>query len=139
MSIAVGAVEDTLRRAINELEEISEATVDVLKETAASPGDTHVRATISTYEKTNFRDVMERVRSVLKQRWDEIIDEQDEKPYFEIVMGAVSDETPSGSIGEGDRQTTSDGRDTEPYLSDPNEFSGPEPPDEEEKTSSDDR
>ncbi len=136
VSIAVKAVEDTLERAVEALAEISDASVDVMKETADPDGKIHIRTTVTTFEKTKFKDVVEHVRSILKERWTEIIDTDtsENSPYFEIVMGGVSDQTAPGTE-DGNSTPKDANNDEDPYLSDT--FSGPKYPvdeDEDEAT-----
>jgi hypothetical protein len=134
VSIAVNAVEDTLERAVEALAEISDASVDVLKETSDPEAEIHIRTTVTTFEKTKFKEVVDHVRSILKERWTEIIDtdSSETSPYFEIVMGGVSEQTAPGAEPR-DTKTDQEQSDEDPYLSDT--FSGPKyPVDEDEDT-----
>lgn len=127
VSIAVKAVEDTLERAVEALAEINDASVDVLKETSDPEGKIHIRTTVTTFEKTKFKEVVKHVRSLLKERWTEIIDTDSSgsSPYFEIVMGGVSEQTAPGGTDENPTGNDSQ-NDEDPYLSDT--FSGPKYP-----------
>lgn len=126
VSIAVHAVEDTLERAVEALGDIKESTVNVLKRSSDDGGPIHVRTTVITHEQTKFKDVVEHVRSILKQRWNEIID-LEEKPYIEIVLGDVSQDTAENQALMGESESSDQAKnDEDPYLSDT--FSGPKYP-----------
>jgi len=122
VSVAVEAVENTLERAVRSLKNVRDAEVEVLKPQNESDDSVHVRTTVTTQEQTKFKNVVQGVRRVLEDRWDEVM-EPDENPYFEIVLGGVVDE--SGETVTGDGVAGSPESD-DPYRSDT--FSGPKYP-----------
>ncbi len=131
VSVAVEAVENTLKRAVEGLEEIRDARVEVLKQTNQKEDTIPVRATVTTSERTKFKNVVEHVRRALRDRWNEIM-EPDDNPYFEIILRDVVDErSESTRAGSGDEGSSGEN----PYRS--SSFSGPRYPVDEEEDEDD--
>ncbi len=124
--VSVKAAEETLERAVESLAEIYDVSVKVLIDRHREEDKIRIRATCSTQEKTKFQDVVDQVKGLLRERFAEII-ELDEEPYFEIILGRVVDE----SAEKEDTEKRDTGQEEDPYLSET--FSGPEYPVEDEE------
>lgn len=125
LMVAVGAAEETLEKAVRSLAGVSEVSVQLFKAKDRENEQTRVRARFRTTGETNFKQIGNDVLSVLRERFQQVI-ETDEMPYFEVELIGVSEDQPRKQTRD---QTSNEGEEEDPYSSE--QFSGPEYPVEE--------
>jgi len=87
-SIAISAIENSLRRAVKRLPEIHDAHVRVYKDKAIENKPIHIYTSFSVWEGTNVTEVTDKIRSVITIRFSEII-EVKEAPLFTIILSNI--------------------------------------------------
>lgn len=115
-SIAISAIENSLRRAVKKLPEIHDAHIRVYKDRKNEAKPIQIYATFSVWEGVNVTEVTDKIRSAITIRFSEII-EVKEAPTFTIILS---------NIVERDRKSDSKKKDKD--LNDTKMFFGPEYP-----------
>lgn len=118
LSIDISAIEDSLRRAVKKLPEIHDARIHIYKDRKAQNKPIRICATFSTLEGTNIKEVTEKVQSIIKMRFQEII-EVKEPPIFTIILS---------DIIERDEKRSESRKNKEKELANRRMFYGPEYP-----------
>jgi uncharacterized alkaline shock family protein YloU len=94
VSIAIGAVEDSLARAAREIRDIEDVRISVYKERQNPAKPVRVFASCSTWEGVSLPELTEKIRSLLKQRMKDIAD-LPEAPVFDVHIQKIQErETP---------------------------------------------
>ncbi|MBI3097921.1 MAG: hypothetical protein HYY93_06685 [Planctomycetes bacterium] len=104
VTIALSAVEESLRRAVKKLPEIYEVWVRIYKEKGREDKPLRIYTGYSTYEGTNVKEVTDKIREVIRLRFQEIIDIPQE-PEFEIALTKFTSKEPR----KGDTRRTTAG------------------------------
>jgi hypothetical protein len=115
-SIAISAIENSLRRAVKKLPEIHDAHIRVYKDRKNEVKPIQIYTTFSVWEGVNVTEVTEKIRTAITIRFSEII-EVKEPPIFSIILS---------NIVERERKSESKKRDKE-YI-ESQIFHGPEYP-----------
>ncbi|MEK7448609.1 MAG: hypothetical protein AAB019_03890 [Planctomycetota bacterium] len=116
-SIAISAIENSLKRALKKLPDINDAHVRIYKERSKVDKPVRVYTTYSAWDGTNIKEVTDKIQSVVRMRFQEIV-ETKEPPVFEIVLY---------NIVEKDRKKV-DAKRSEKELAEKKMFYGPEYP-----------
>lgn len=93
VTIALSAVEESLRRAVQKLPEIYDVWVRIYKEKNREEKPLRIYAGYSTFEGTNVKEVTDKIREVIRLRFQEIIDIPQE-PEFEIALTKFTSKEP---------------------------------------------
>ena len=116
-SIAISAIENSLRRAVRKLPEINDAHIRVYKVRKPENKPIQIFTTFSVWEGTNVTEVTDKIRTAINIRFNEII-EVKEPPVFTIILS---------NIVERDHRKT-DSRKKDRELMESEMFHGPEYP-----------
>ena len=116
-SIAISAIENSLRRAVRKLPEINDAHIRVYKVRKPENKPIQIFTTFSVWEGTNVTEVTDKIRTAITIRFNEII-EVKEPPVFTIILS---------NIVERDHRKT-DSRKKDRELMESEMFHGPEYP-----------
>ncbi|MCK4909854.1 MAG: alkaline shock response membrane anchor protein AmaP [Planctomycetes bacterium] len=87
-SIALSAIEHSLRRVVKKLPDIHDVHVRIYKNKAKSDKPMRIYTTYTAWEGTNLKDVTEKIQSAIKMRFKEIV-ETKEEPVFEVVLSNI--------------------------------------------------
>lgn len=87
-SIAISAIENSLRRAVRKLPEINDAHIRVYKVRKPENKPIQIYTTFSVWEGTNVTEVTDKIRTTINIRFNEII-EVKEPPVFTIVLSNI--------------------------------------------------
>ena len=117
-SIAISAIENSLRRAVRKLPEINDAHIRVYKVRKPENKPIQIFTTFSVWEGTNVTEVTDKIRTAINIRFNEII-EVKEPPVFTIILS---------NIVERDHRRSSDGKKKDRELMESEMFHGPEYP-----------
>ena len=117
-SIAISAIENSLRRAVRKLPEINDAHIRVYKVRKPENKPIQIFTTFSVWEGTNVTEVTDKIRTAITIRFNEII-EVKEPPVFTIVLS---------NIVEREHRRSSDSKKKDKELMESEMFHGPEYP-----------
>ncbi|HLD35809.1 MAG TPA: hypothetical protein VJC37_03735 [Planctomycetota bacterium] len=117
-SIAISAIENSLRRAVRKLPEINDAHIRVYKVKKPENKPIQIFTTFSVWEGTNVTEVTDKIRTAINIRFNEII-EVKEPPVFTIILS---------NIVERDHRRSSDNKKKDRELMESEMFHGPEYP-----------
>ncbi|MEW6026367.1 MAG: hypothetical protein AB1599_03610 [Planctomycetota bacterium] len=87
-SIAISAIENSLRRAVRKLAEVNDAHVRVYKVKKPENKPIQIFTTFSVWEGTNVTEVTDKIRTAITIRFNEII-EVKEPPVFTIILSNI--------------------------------------------------
>lgn len=87
-SIAISAIENSLRRALRKLPEINDAHVRVYKLRKPENKPIQIFTTFSVWEGSNVTEVTDKIRTTITIRFNEII-EVKEPPVFTIILSNI--------------------------------------------------
>jgi hypothetical protein len=90
VSVAVGAVEESLLRAARTITDVEDVRISVSKERKNSSKPLHIFVSAVTYEGVNVREVTDKIRGVLRQRFREIA-ELPEQPVYDVHVVKIVD------------------------------------------------
>jgi uncharacterized alkaline shock family protein YloU len=89
-SIALSAIEDSLRRQVKKLPEVYDIHIRIKKDKKSETKPMTIKAYYSTREGTNVQDVTAKIQEVIRMRFQEII-EVKESPVFKIYLTDIVD------------------------------------------------
>jgi len=87
-SIAISAIENSLRRSVQKLPEIHDAHIRVYKDKRNLTKPIQIYTTFSVWEGVNVTEVTDKIRSAITMRFNEII-EVKEPPVFTIILSNI--------------------------------------------------
>lgn len=87
-SIAISAIENSLRRSVKKLPEIHDAHIRVYKDKRNLTKPIQIYTTFSVWEGVNVTEVTDKIRSAITMRFNEII-EVKEPPVFTIILSNI--------------------------------------------------
>jgi hypothetical protein len=87
-SIAISAIENSLRRSVKKLPEIQDAHVRVYKDRKNLTKPIQIYTTFTVWESANVTEVTDKIRSAITMRFNEII-EVKESPVFTIILSNI--------------------------------------------------
>ncbi|MCE9584564.1 MAG: hypothetical protein K8T20_18905 [Planctomycetes bacterium] len=94
VSIAIGAVEDSLVRSAREIHDVEDVRISVYKERQNPAKPVKVFASCTTWEDISLPELTEKIRAVLKSRMKDMAD-LPEAPIFDIHIAKIMErETP---------------------------------------------
>jgi hypothetical protein len=89
-SIALAAIEDSLRRQVKKLPEVYDVHIRIKKDKKSETKPMTIKAYYSTREGTNVQDVTAKIQEVIRMRFQEIV-EVKEPPVFKIYLTDIVD------------------------------------------------
>lgn len=89
-SIALSAIENSLRRAIRQLPDVHDVHVRIYKDKKSEIKPVRIHASFSTWEGIKVKEVTEKIQGVIRMRFNEII-EVKEPPIFDIALVNIVD------------------------------------------------
>lgn len=89
-SIALSAIEDSLRRQVKKLPEVYDVHIRIKKDKKSETKPMIIKAYYSTREGTNVQDVTAKIQEVVRMRFQEIV-EVKEPPVFKIYLTDIVD------------------------------------------------
>lgn len=118
-SIAISAIENSLRRAVQKLPEIHDAHVRVYKDRKNETKPIQIYTTFSVWEGVNVTEVTDKIRTAITIRFSEIV-EVKEAPTFTIILSNI--------VERDQRRGDGKKKDKDKDLNDTKLFYGPEYP-----------
>ena len=115
-SIALSAIENSLRRSVKKLPEVHDVHIRIYKSKKALAKPMRIHTSLSVWEGTRVKELTEKIQEVIRLRFNEIV-EVAEEPVFEIAI--------TNMVERDARRTESRKKDS---GNDPRMFYGPEYP-----------